>query len=423
MRYSLTVLFFLLVSVLISQQETEKYQLASFRFEGLSKTQDFYLLDLLDPPLGENVEKSSLEYYLQILRNLPSVANATYNIEISGTDLHVTFEIKERRTALPIINFGGIRDNIWFQIGANENNFRGVGDVLLGYYQNNDLRHTFKVHYRKQRILNSHWGYGFTINKWSSIEPIFFNEETVEYNYDNNGINAIIIRNFGVRSQLALEGTYFVEDYEKLSAQSNPASPGPDAFSIKKFLTKVEFKRNKLDYHFFYLKGHETNLSYQNVVSFGQQFNFNSLLFLGKYFLRPSKKLNLGFRLTLGIASNRDSPFAPFVADSHVNIRGIGNRIERGTAQAILNFEGRYTLYHRKSLSSQLVFFADTGSWRNPGGQLRNIFDAEQLREFVGLGLRINFQKVFGATFRIDYGVDIFDVNQRGLVIGLGQYF
>lgn len=139
--------------------------------------------------------------------------------------------------------------------------------------------------------------------------------------------------------------------------------------------------------------------------------------------MRPKKRINYAARLKLAISTNNDSPFAPFVADSHVNIRGIGNRIDRGTAQAVLNLEMRWTAFHRKYWSSQFVVFSDFGTWRNPGGRIEDLINQDNFREFVGAGLRINYQKVFGATFRIDYGFDVFNPNERGLVIGLGQYF
>ena len=67
--------------------------------------------------------------------------------------------------------------------------------------------------------------------------------------------------------------------------------------------------------------------------------------------------------------------------------------------------------------------FSDLGTWRDPGADISQFLKKEQFRHFVGLGFRIINQKIFGATLRVDYGVDVFNTNERGLVIGLGQYF
>lgn len=128
-------------------------------------------------------------------------------------------------------------------------------------------------------------------------------------------------------------------------------------------------------------------------------------------------------RLKLGISTNNETPFAPFVADSHVNLRGVGNRIDRGTAQAVLNTEYRHTLYERGEWGAQIVIFSDLGTWRNPGGSLKDLWNPDQFREFVGGGFRLSYQKIYGAVLRIDYGVDLFNRAQRGFVLGLGQYF
>jgi hypothetical protein len=139
------------------------------------------------------------------------------------------------------------------------------------------------------------------------------------------------------------------------------------------------------------------------------------------------KRTNLAFRVRLGISTNNDSPFAPFVADSHVNLRGVGNRIDRGTAQVVINAEYRRTIFFKEQTSRkwavQVVGFVDMGSWRDPGGEITDLFNPDQFREFVGGGIRIINNKIFGAVLRIDYGVDVFDPNQRGIVLGLGQYF
>ena len=125
------------------------------------------------------------------------------------------------------------------------------------------------------------------------------------------------------------------------------------------------------------------------------------------------------------MSSNSGSPFAPFVVDSHVNLRGVGNRIERGTAQLILNAELRRTITEseNKKWATQLVVFTDAGSWRGPGGEFNDVFDTSNIRQFVGGGFRIIYRKVFGATLRVDYGVDIYNPRENGLIIGFGQYF
>jgi len=105
------------------------------------------------------------------------------------------------------------------------------------------------------------------------------------------------------------------------------------------------------------------------------------------------------------------------------NLRGVGNRVDRGTAQLVLNLEYRQTVFAIGAWASQLVLFSDLGTWRNPGGILGDLADPDELRHFVGTGIRIIYNKFFLATLRLDYGVDVYNTEQRGFVLGMGQYF
>ena len=111
------------------------------------------------------------------------------------------------------------------------------------------------------------------------------------------------------------------------------------------------------------------------------------------------------------------------MVDSRVNLRGSGNRIERGTAQAILNLEYRHTFVDLNNWAVQGVIFTDLGNWRTPGGQLNELLSSDELRQFVGGGFRVIYKRIYDAILRVDYGVDVFDKNQRGVVLGIGQYF
>jgi len=421
--FKILFFFFFLMPSLKGKKAAKQNQLTKIEFIGLEKTKETYLKSLLQCKINEPLNLQFVETDIQTLKNLSSIADAQYSLDTIDQNIRLLFTIDERKTILPIVNFGGIKGNIWFALGVMDNNFRGYGDLALAFYQNNNGRHSGQIYFKKPRILNSAWGYSFIVNKWASFEPVFFEEGTVDYLYDNNSVGASLLHNFSLHHQAELGGTFFREKYQKAAEQIIDNPPGPDNFSINKFLTRLEYKQNFLNYDYFYIQGFETQLSYQNVYNILDSTWFNSLQFQGKLFLRPYDKLNIALRMVLAVSTNNNSPFAPFVADSHVNIRGIGNKIDRGTAQTVLNVEGRYTLYRNNYWSSQLAIFSDLGSWRNPGGQLIDIFDINQFRHFLGGGLRLNYQKIFGATLRVDYGIDIYNTNQRGFVLGFGQYF
>lgn len=87
------------------------------------------------------------------------------------------------------------------------------------------------------------------------------------------------------------------------------------------------------------------------------------------------KRGNLAFHHKFGIATNNFSPFSPFVIDGFLNIRGVGNRIERGTAEHIINLEYRHTLFNKKYFTLQGIMFIDYGALRDAGQLIHQIFN------------------------------------------------
>ncbi len=428
-RSLITCLLICLSTAVVLGQDPGTTVARYINFDGYSKNNIDFLRTNVNIADGDVIDMNTIEEGLQRLKNTTGIGNASYTLDSLSDGVGLTYTVEEIKTLLPIFNFGGIRNNVWFQVGFVDINWRGRGEVLSAYYQNNDQRHSGEVFYRKPRIHNSPWGYSASLTKWSSREPLFFPGQTVLYDYDNNSVAASIIRNFGLNRLIEIGGSYFVETYNKSDGQVSENPDIPLSLRQPKFLTKLEYQTNKLNYHFFYLKGGAWRLTYQNVFNTLDNTWFNSLQFQGMYFkhIGQKKRTNLAFRVRLGISTNNDSPFAPFVADSHVNLRGVGNRIDRGTAQVVINAEYRRTIFFKEQTSRkwavQVVGFVDMGSWRDPGGEITDLFNPDQFREFVGGGIRIINNKIFGAVLRIDYGVDVFDPNQRGIVLGLGQYF
>ena len=425
MTPKLLVTFFLVCNfcaICLAQRSTPVTE-GKTSFEGMKKTKESFLRDQIFEHKNKPLDIEVIDKNVQLLKNIPGIEYAEYSLDTVGTVVDVTYKVKEISTLVPIINFGGIHGNIFFRLGITDYNWLGRGQFLSATYQNNHGLHSGHLFYKIPRRHNTAWGYTASASSWSSEEPLYFSEAIVDYVYQNNGIGASVIRHFGNTTTLEVGNTAFVELYNKVKAQPEENLPGPEQLTQQKLLSKIAFARNKVDYDYFYLKGSKWSLTYQNVFTNNEDFLFNSLQFEGQYYYRPTAKINFATRIKLGLSTNTDSPFAPFVADSHVNIRGVGNRISRGTAEAVINIEYRHTLSNHNSWASQFVAFTDIGSWRNPGGNITELIEKNQIRHFVGIGGRLIYKKLFGATIRVDYGVDIYNPEYRGLVLGLGQYF
>ena len=395
-------------------------EIGKISFKGITKTKEAYLRQFLTITEGEALDSARLLATKQRLANLEMFSDVNYEVEASERGYDVVFNCQELYTLLPIFSFGGIEENFWIQIGASEVNLGGRGNKLTTYYQYYD-RSSFAAHLVFDRIKQSNWGINLNFIKWSTLEPLFFENQTLEYQYDNYTFGVNAIRHFNFKNRVEFGGAFFTEDYTKNTPGSFEGIP--ERVSTKKILGKAIFVSNHIDYHFFYLDGWHNQLNIETVQSLDGDPSFYIVFNDIRKYWRNGPKGNFATRLRLGLSTNEESPFAPFVLDSYLNIRGVGNRVDRGTGAIILNAEYRHTFVDRRKIAIQGVLFSDSGSWRNPGGNFSDFSNDENFVLFAGGGLRFIHKKIYNAIFRVDYGFNLQEETIHGFVLGIGQYF
>ncbi|MEM6766544.1 MAG: POTRA domain-containing protein [Bacteroidota bacterium] len=400
---------------------------SAISFSGLKKNKPSYLRRFIRQQPDESFDINQFEEDLQRLKNLTSVTQVSYRVDTTQNGLALSIFPEEALTLFPIVLFGGIKDNVWVQLGATDLNLFGRGIQGTAIYRNNDSRHNGQIYLRIPYLNGSKWGTSFHATHWASIEPLYFGDVPVFYEYDNSAIGATLMRELAYNHWIEGGLSYFEESYVKDDRHEGQNTPGPEEATIPKLLFKLFHSVNRINYHYYLLDGWELS---QNVQAIYDLSEFNEPGFYiywmdVKYFqlLDRFKKGNLASRFRFGLAVNRESPFAPFVLDSQVNIRGSGNRIDRGTGMLVWNLEYRRSVFEREKFAAQLVGFSDIGTWREPGGDLSQLFSEETLQHFVGGGVRFIYKKAHNAVLRIDYGIDLRSSSSRGLVLGIGQYF
>lgn len=423
MSFQYCLFIILILSTFLPPPIKAQLKIQSIQLNGLKRTSPDYLARFVDISNGQTFDLSTLEMDIQRLKNQNTIADAYFELDTIGQKVNIRFHLVEALTFFPILNFGGVRDNFWFQVGFTDDNWQGKGQKLTAFYQNNDRRNNFSLFYKIPYFQRSHWGASFSFLRWASIEPLFFDVATVFYDYDNLSFGLSTFFTPKRNSQIELGITWFVENYAKNTRHEDSITPGPNALQQYKTLTKLIHYHSKINYNFHQLSGYDNRASFQTVYNFTDNNWFHIFLNDSRYFAQWGKNGNFAARFRVGLATNNDSPFAPFVLDSYINIRGAGNRIDRGTAALILNLEYRHTIFNHGKIASQAVVFSDIGSWRNPGGNLKDLIDSSTTQHFMGVGLRLIYKRALNAIFRLDYGLDLRDVSRRGVVIGIGQYF
>jgi len=420
---------YLLIGILLAwspaqAQDDEDLIINEISFTGYKKMNLDFLYDRLVCVKGAALTDKSLGIDKQRINRLNGVLHSSVTLDtLANNKVNMTFEIQEQTSLKPNIGLGSLKDNFFWQIGASEYNFKGLNQTLAAYYLSQDGRPNGKIYYENPNVKGGQWGYSVQAFHTASIEPFQFGDQFVSFNYDLSGLGLTRINHMGFYNRLTYSATYFREKHEKADRNPDLETPGPALQSFDKLLFTLGFVHDRVDYFFFYRTGFTHQLLGQNVTTFDDDAKFWSFTYEGRHYWRIGKTNNVAAQVRLGLSTNNDSPFAPFVLDSNFNLRGVGFRVDRATAQFIVNLETRQTIVHKERWGLQLVAFSDSGTWRAPGTEFNEIFKSRNFRSFTGLGARLIAIKVFDAIVRIDYGIDVFDSDVRGLVLGLGQYF
>lgn len=410
---------FLFFSVGFAQENL----IADIKVQGAKRTKVEFLKKLIKVQSGAELDSVALQQDMERLKRLPSIAHAYFQVFVTKEGKHdVFYHVEENFTLIPYANlFSSSNDDFAFRIGLQEFNLLGRNITLGGFYQY-DVFNSFGLSIRAPYIFTNKLGLALNYNSFTTQEPVFFNNTTADYKYNNEGFELLGLYEFDFKNKIELGFSLFTEDYNYLAGATS--SLVPQALKVDKHLFKFIYKYDNLEYYYQYLSGFRSSLNLQYVGS--SDINLPEFL-IGfndfAYFRRIGQRGNWATRLRLGLASNIDTPFAPFTVDNNLNIRGVGNTIDRGTGAIVLNTEYRHTLIDKKWFVLQSNVFIDGGSWRNPGGDLSDFSDDQNIRVYPGIGLRFMHKKIFNAIFRIDYGYGITKDADRGVVFGIGQYF
>jgi outer membrane protein assembly factor BamA len=397
---------------------------ADVKIQGQKRTKAYLVKKLIKLKPGMVLDSTLILQDMERLKRLPAIAHAYFQVfpTENKDNFNVFYNIEENFTLIPFANlFTSSNDDFAFRIGLQEFNLLGRNITLGGFYQFDNYS-SYGASLRAPYLFSNNLGLALNYHNFTTQEPVFFDNTTADYRYNNQGFELLGLYELNFKNRFELGFSLFTEDYAYLFGATN--SEVPQALNVDKHLIKLIYEYNNLEYYYHYLEGFRSQLNFQYVGSSDLSLpefliGFNDFA----YFHRIGEKGNWASRLRIGLASNVPTPFAPFTVDNNLNIRGVGNTIDRGTGAIVLNTEYRHTLIDKNWFVLQSNVFVDGGSWRNPGGGLGDFADSQNIRIYPGVGLRFIHKKIFNAIFRIDYGYGVTEDASKGIVFGIGQYF
>ncbi len=411
--------FFFLLSVLCYSQSNI---ISKIEFLNTKRMDVKFMNKLILSKVGSQLDTITINKDIVFLNRLNGVSKAEYTVKLlDDKSYEINYKVIENQSFLPAIDAGTNSGAGFYRVGLYEFNFLGKNNSIGGFYQFNGFN-SFGINVSTPYLFSSKLGLEGNYQKLISREPIFFDDQKAFYQYTNAAYELLAVYQINYKNQIKFGGSMFNENYQYLEGATSDKIPRN--LRGNKSLIKVQYTFDKLNYDYYLVSGFKSIFSFQYVTTKNQ---FQNPFFIGLndflYYKRVGKTDNFATRLRFGLASNNESPFAPFAVDNNLNIRGVGNLIDRGTGTVVFNTEYRKTLFEKGWFVLQGNAFVDAGSWRNPGGKLIDFADSKNFRVYPGVGLRFIHKTVFNCTFRIDYGYGISKNASNGFVFGLGQYF
>ncbi|WP_368384761.1 outer membrane protein assembly factor [Polaribacter sp. NJDZ03] len=422
LKKSLFFLFLSIASFVFSQENI----IVDVKIKGIKKIKESFIQNLIHTKKGTALDSIAIEKDIVFLKRLPAVSHAYYQVFQSQDHLYkVYIHIEENFTLIPEVNLWTTTNSQFsYKLGLYDYNFLGRNITFGGFYQNNGFD-SYGINFKAPNLFSRKWGIALSHQNWKSEEPLYFGNKTANYLYNNTSFEVLGLYQINLKNQFNFGVNFFNEKYQYLSGVTDASIP--QNLDLDKTLFKLVYTYNDLDYYYQYVSGFKSVL-YTQFVTSSTAFQNDFLIAWNDFFYykRIKEKGNWANRLRFGLASNENTPFAPFALDNNINLRGVGILVDRGTGVLLWNTEYRYTVVDKKWLAIQTNVFTDFGSWRNPGGELNDFFKSENIRAYSGVGLRFISKKIYNATFRIDYGFRVSNnpgQSKGGLVFGIGQYF
>ncbi|UJH69078.1 POTRA domain-containing protein [Allomuricauda sp. SCSIO 65647] len=424
--YKYCCAFLMLGLTMVSAQEG---QVKELEFQGLKRTKETFLRRLLKVQPGQAYDSVKVKKDIERLNRLPGIANAKDSIYAADDGVGVLYILDENFTIIPGLRIATANDDSFaYRLSAFEFNFLGNNQLIGGYYERN-VFDSYGVFWEHPFLFSDKVGIGFNYQDITRQEPIFFDAGDKDYRFNSRQFEGKVIFSFDFNNEAEL-GALFVK--EQYTFEGDDPVPGaPLALNADKIFYRAVYRYINFDIDYQYVDGFQSEFTGQYIHQLsgdaaGEEFlgDFLSLRNDFIYYKKMGNRGNWANRLRLAAAvGNEDSDFAPFTLDNQLNIRGVGNLVDRGTAAIVLNTEYRHTLYERGWFVVQSNVFVDAGAWRDPGEPFSQLFDGSSTRLSPGVGFRLIHKRIFNAVFRLDYGFGIGNEATNGIVFGIGQYF
>lgn len=397
----------------------------SIAIENLRRTKAEYVMQWLRVETGDTLDIEAVKSDVQELKDLNLFFDVTYRVDTINEKSVLCYIIKEARYVYP--SFGNVASsqNINFSVGVTDINFLGRGQHFGAEYRFYD-RHSGKIFHAAPVHRNGKTGHEVVLGSYASVEPLYFDDGPRDFNFDNYHISLEGSYWLNRYWKVSVGGMYMYERYQNISDSVgffDQTIDNGQRFQFHKYQLRTGTQWRRINYHQERREGIMNRVHAEYIQTFGFQQPFVKITNDLRWYKLVGKRGNFAARSRLGISTNNEGPFSPFLIDNYENIRGSGNRVARGTAEIAFNLEYHMRIWDNKYFTMQSVSFADFGTLRPAGANLRDFVNGSMVYRYAGLGVRLHSKVLYRTIIRFDYSFNLRDLNQGAFVVGFGQYF
>ena len=243
---NLSVLFFAVSMCLSAQHNT----VADLKIQGNKKLKSSFVKKVSKIKHGVKLDSAVIEADIRLLKRLPSIAHAYYQVfpaQKKG-EYNVYYNIEENFTVIPSANVYTTNDDEFaYRLGLYEFNLFGQNIAFGGFYQK-DIFDSYALNFRAPFLFSRRFGLAVNYQDLTTLEPVFFDNSTSDYRYNNASIEALGLFQINFTNRVELGINFFTEDYQYQSGATSPNVP--QELRVKKLLYKGIYEYNNLNFNY-----------------------------------------------------------------------------------------------------------------------------------------------------------------------------
>ena len=162
------------------------------KIKGAKKTNKTFIKNLLLTKKGAVLDSVAIEKDIVLLRRLPAISHAYYQVFHSHENYYNVFiNVEENFTIIPEVNIWTTTNNVFsYKLGVYDYNFLGRNMTFGGFYQYNGFD-SYAINFKAENLFSKQWGLAVNHQNWKSEEPLFFGNQTANYLYNNTSIETL----------------------------------------------------------------------------------------------------------------------------------------------------------------------------------------------------------------------------------------